>query len=575
MLGTIMREKRKVSFYPVDEPGVYRVENFKEFRRFVPTKSYFVVRLPRAGEDTVYIVDAFAGSQTNELDFYRIVCESGISVDFPPAVNSSLEALPDSVPEEAKEQRVDLRDLDTFTVDGKDARDLDDAASIRFSGGRITLWIHIADVSAYVEPDTELDREAARRTTSVYLGNRVIPMLPPKLSNGVCSLHPEVDRLALTVEISLNRQGKVKQSSFYRSVIRSDRRYTYEEIDRLIDTDDYFSRIYDLSRRLYQERIDSGAIDFDIPEAKIVFDDSEQVVDLKRTGRTRATGIIEEFMLLANIQVSKMLAKHVPTIFRIHDEPNAEKISRLLPVLDFLHADHDYSRYNTDPAGQMKQIIDVNQDGPHAAFVNTMLLRSMARAEYATKNIGHYGLAFTHYTHFTSPIRRYPDLIIHRQLTRLMENNKETVLKAKKTYRHKTSFYSEKQLSEIAKDCSQGEYKAVTAERGFTQLKAIRFLEDKIGMEYDGKVSAVLPSGCFVQLADHMVEGFLKTQSMGNDFQYHDEGLYLKSAETGRVVQFGTPLRIRVAAVHSDRRHIDFEWVRFNEPETGSEETGD
>jgi len=189
MLGTIMREKRKVSFYPVDEPGVYRVENFKEFRRFVPTKSYFVVRLPRAGEDTVYIVDAFAGSQTNELDFYRVVCESGISVDFPPAVNSSLEALPDSVPEEAKEQRVDLRDLDTFTVDGKDARDLDDAASIRFSGGRITLWIHIADVSAYVEPDTELDREAARRTTSVYLGNRVIPMLPPKLSNGVCSLH--------------------------------------------------------------------------------------------------------------------------------------------------------------------------------------------------------------------------------------------------------------------------------------------------------------------------------------------------------------------------------------------------
>lgn len=470
-------------------------------------------------------------------------------------------ALPMAVGQEDIEGRKDLRAIPFVTIDGENARDFDDAVCVKKTKTGYILFVAIADVSHYVKDGSSIDRSAQERGTSVYFPNAVIPMLPEALSNHLCSLVPNEDRLALVVELNLDRQGNLRRTSFSKAVIKSHRRFTYTEVSRLLackakdihERDRGFVKMLkwmeELSSIINAKRVKRGSIDFDLPEPEIILGLQGDLEDIVRRERNIAHKIIEEFMLAANEAVAVYLAKNnLPTLYRVHPEPERLKLNDFVSFansigMDLMLPDEITPRWCQD-------VLIKAAGSPMEYVINKVLLRTMQQAVYSPVNIGHFGLASTHYLHFTSPIRRYPDLVVHR------------ILSVNIGRRKKAPLYSEEELSGIGQRCSQRERTAMEAEREMIDRLKVRFMADKIGEVYEGVISGVASFGFFVELKDVFIEGAVRLVDLIDDYYIFDQTKYrLIGQRRKRIFQIGDIIKVRLKGINVARRHINFEVV--------------
>jgi ribonuclease R len=495
------------------------------------------------------------------IDAELIIEEHELSVEFSPAVLQEASAIPQEVTPALRRGRQDLRNLPTVTIDGEKARDFDDALSIEKIKGGWRLWVHIADVAQYVQEGSFLDQEAFARGTSVYLPDRAIPMLPEALSNGICSLNPKVDRLTLTAEMDIDRNGVVFRYDLYESVIRSDERMTYTAVKQILaDRDPILRKRYvplvpkfelmaELMEVMRAKRVRRGSIDFDLPEPEIVLDLQGQMTDIVRAERNMAHQLVEEFMLAANETVAGHLEEQgIPLIYRIHEEPAEDKMADLAEFLSTIGI-------TLPPAEKLRprhiqRAVASVKGTPIEVLVNTVVLRTMKQARYSEKNIGHFGLAAETYTHFTSPIRRYPDLIVHRILKNTIRGIYETEEAVEKLA---------DTLPEAATHCSLRERTAMEAERDVVAMLKVRFMQDKLGEVYDGIITGVTQFGLFVQLRELFVEGLVHISTLIDDFYHFIENRHcLRGERRKKVFRIGDSLRVRVDRVDIERKRIDF-----------------
>ncbi|MBI5681962.1 MAG: ribonuclease R [Deltaproteobacteria bacterium] len=459
--------------------------------------------------------------------------------------------------------RYDLRDMPTVTIDGETAKDFDDAVSIeKRKGGGYRLWVSIADVSHYVKEGSNIDKEAFARGTSVYFPGRCIPMLPEELSNGICSLNANVDRLAFTAEMEFDNNGIITGYKFYESVIKSIERMTYTSVKGILDGDDYLRKRYahlasdltimeELALKLKKDRAKNGSIDFDLPEPQLILDIEGRVEDIVRSERNIAHQIIEEFMLLANRCVAMFMAgSNVPFVYRVHERPDEED---MLDFREFISNFGYHLEWRENAAPKMFQGVLKKAEGkPEEKLINHVLLRSMKQARYSEENIGHFGLAFDFYTHFTSPIRRYPDLIVHRLLKR----------QVKKRFSDKEKEMWTSVLPDIAGHTSKMERNAMEAEREIVDLKKTQFMMDKTGELFDGIISGVTSFGFFVELKEYFIEGLVHVSSLKDDYYIFIEKQHsLVGERTKKRFGVGDDVRVKVCKVDIGKRQIDLAMV--------------
>ncbi len=495
------------------------------------------------------------------IDSELIVEQYELPVPFSHAALREAEALPQQVSSAMRRGRRDLRDLPTVTIDGEKARDFDDAISIEKIKSGYRLHVHIADVAQYVKEGTLLDADAYERGTSVYLPDRVIPMLPMQLSNGICSLNPNVDRLTLTCEMDISPTGSISRYDIYESVINSNERMTYTAVreilvDRTPAQRKHYARLlreFDLMAELMEilrtNRAKRGSIDFDLPEPEIVLDLQGRMTDIIRAERNMAHQIIEEFMLAANETVANHIeSKKAPFIYRIHEEPDEDKMADLVEFLATLGISLPVGK-KIRPIHLQKALARA-KGTPEETLINTVLLRTMKQARYSFENVGHFGLASETYTHFTSPIRRYPDLIVHR------------ILKADMKGTLRDGEYVDRlaaTLPEAATHCSQRERKAMEAERDVITMLKLRFREDTLGEVYDGIITGVAQFGFFVQLRDLFVEGLVHVSTLAGDYYHYIEKQHCLRGERKKCAyRIGDAVRVRVDRVDTNRKRIDF-----------------
>ncbi len=482
-----------------------------------------------------------------------------LPVDWPEEVEAEVAGLTAEVPETAKEGRTDLRKLALVTIDGADARDFDDAVYCERKPKGWKLLVCIADVSSYVVPGTALDTEAKSRGNSVYFPDRVIPMLPEILSNGLCSLNPEVDRLCMTAELYINGEGKVTRTRFFEGVMRSQARLTYDQVAAMVVDGDAelcaqyadllprLHELYQLYKILHAARVERGAIDFDTTETKFEFTNQGRIEAVVPLVRNDAHKLIEECMLAANVAAARLFErKRIPALYRIHDTPSEEKLTDLREFLGQLALKLPGGVKPT--AADYAQLLEEVKDRPDRRLIQTVLLRSMQQAMYSADNVGHFGLAFDAYTHFTSPIRRYPDLIVHRIIKHLLAGGTAATLD-----------YSKIDLQQIGEQCSGTERRADEATRDAEDWLKCEFMQDKLGEQFDGTITSVNSFGIFVELDEVHVDGLVHITALDNDYYHFDPiGHRLHGERTGTVYRLGDRLRIQVAAVNLDDRKIDF-----------------
>lgn len=464
------------------------------------------------------------------------------------------------------EGRIDLRDEDIFTIDPVDAKDFDDAVSIKKKeNGEIEIGVHIADVSHYVKENTSLDKEALKRGTSVYLVDQVIPMLPEKLSNDICSLRPDVDRLTFSIFITLNKSYKLKKFEITKSIINSKRRFSYEEAQEIIKTGkgDYAEELklmMSVAKKLTAIRLKEGGLDFETKEVKFVTDKKGNVKEIKLKERLDSMRLIEEFMLLANkcatlyvTRRAKEEKRHLPFVYRVHDFPDAEKLNNLSEFVKQFGYDVKIQFPNPDK-NQLKKLLDAIKGKPEEYVINNLLIRSMAKAVYTPINIGHYGLGFDDYTHFTSPIRRYPDLQVHRILYDYLTNKKNL----DKRINHYKMI-----LPIVCKQSTDMEINAVNAEREVIKLKQIQYISKHIGDEIDGLISGIVERGMFIELNDILVEGMIRFKDIADDYYEFDEKKHAAiGRRRGRIFRAGDIIRVKVIRANMESKKIDFELAR-------------
>ncbi len=484
-----------------------------------------------------------------------------LPTSFPSGVEEFVRKIPEAIPEEEIARRTDLRSLVCFTIDPADAKDFDDAISIeQLNSETFRLGVHIADVSAYVKENTPLDAEAYKRGTSVYLANQVVPMLPEKLSNNLCSLNPRVDRLAYTCFMDISVKGKVTAYSIVKSVINSKRRFTYEEVEKILDSGEgdfagELVQLWTLASALRQKRMKSGSVDFDTREAKFRYDNSGKPVEVIVKERLKSHQLVEECMLMAN----QTVAKHIglpknessvpPFIYRIHDAPDMERLRELaLFVQKFGHTLNVSSSVSSKA---LQKLLNDVKGTPEENVITEVALRSMAKAIYSEKNIGHYGLGFDYYTHFTSPIRRYPDLIVHR----LLEEYAHGMTQAQR--KHHAS-----RLPEMCRWSSDRERVAMEAERTSIKVMQSEYMKQHIGDEFDGIISGITHFGIFIEINDLLVEGMLHVRNIDDDYYIHNEKQYsLVGQHRGRTFRLGDSIKVKVTRVDVENREIDFAYV--------------
>ncbi|KOF57331.1 MULTISPECIES: ribonuclease R [Clostridium] len=507
------------------------------------------------------IIEVLGNKREAGIDILTIIKKFKLPEKFPEKVEAFAANIPDEIPQEEYERREDLRNIKMVTIDGEDAKDLDDAVSIeRLPNGNFKLGVHIADVSNYVTQNNPLDKEALKRATSVYLIDRVIPMLPRKLSNGICSLNPKVDRLALSCFMEIDYTGKVLDHKIFESVIKTNERMTYTDVTKILRDEDEetikkyeylhedFKAMEELAEILYNKRIKRGAIDFDFQESKIILDEKGKPVEIKPYERAVANRIIEEFMLACNETIAEhFFWANVPFVYRIHEDPDSEKLEKFN---DFVHNLGYIVRWSAEVhPKQLQEIIEKVKGKKEETVVSTLLLRSLKQARYSPECSGHFGLAARYYCHFTSPIRRYPDLMIHRVIKYYL-NGRLDDKSCKKLIG--TVDYAAIQSSEM-------ERVAQEAEREVDDLKKAEYMSERIGEEYDGIVSSVTSFGMFVEL-QNTVEGLVHISALTDDYYVYDEKfLSLIGERTKKIYKLGDEVRIRVERVDLDSHEIYFQ----------------
>lgn len=497
------------------------------------------------------------------MDILSVVVAHGIPTKFPDTVLAAADAVPDAISEIDLVGRRDLRDQVIVTIDGEDAKDLDDAVTVRKLGnGHYFLGVHIADVSYYVTEGSDIDMEAYERGTSVYLTDRVIPMIPQRLSNGICSLNPKVPRLTMSCEMEIDATGQVLRHDIFPSVIQTTERMTYTAVNEILEEGNpetqaryeklvpMFQEMAELHNILEAMRIRRGAISFEDHEAKFLVDEKGHPEEILLRNRGLGERLIESFMLAANETVAEHYTRrHCPFIYRIHEQPKEEKMQRFFDFAAALGILVKGTKSTITPKDLQKVIDDV-EEKPEAAVINTMLLRSMQQARYSEDNFGHYGLAAEYYTHFTSPIRRYPDLIVHRLIRSYGESENEGN-KQKWT----------EVLPDIANHSSKMERRAVETEREVDAMKKAEFMADKIGEEYEGIISSIMKFGMFVELPN-TIEGLIHLNDLKQDyFHFIENHLALVGERTGVTYKIGQKVTIRVAKADPETREIDFELI--------------
>ncbi|MEW9122441.1 MAG: ribonuclease R [Thermotaleaceae bacterium] len=494
-------------------------------------------------------------------DIVSIIRKYKLPEEFPKKVEDEAGDIADVVPEEEIENRVDLRNERIVTIDGADAKDLDDAVSLKkLTNGNYLLGVHIADVTHYVKEGKALDKEALKRATSVYLVDRVIPMLPRKLSNGICSLNPKVDRLTLSVSMEIDSRGNVVNHEIFESVIKTVERMTYTDVSDILEKDDPelkkrydylvedFKMMEELSKILRKRRDIRGSIDFDFDESKIILDESGKPIEIRRAERRIANRIIEEFMLICNETVAEHYHwSNTPFVYRIHEEPNSEKIEAFNK---FIHnfGYHLKGISNEIHPKSLQDLLTKVEGKKEERIINTLMLRSLKQAKYSAENSGHFGLAAEYYCHFTSPIRRYPDLQIHRII--------KEALKGKITGKRVEKL--KKIVQNAAEQSSDRERVAVEAERETDDLKKTEFMSHHIGEEFDGIISSVVSFGMFIEL-DNTIEGLVRISSLVDDYYIYDqENLLFRGERTKKTYRIGDEVRIKVIKADISQREIDF-----------------
>ncbi|MFC1349462.1 MAG: ribonuclease R [gamma proteobacterium symbiont of Phacoides pectinatus] len=482
-----------------------------------------------------------------------------IPVDWPEAVEAEIAGLSAEVPESAKVGRVDLRQLPLVTIDGADARDFDDAVYCEAKPKGWRLLVCIADVSSYVALGSALDAQARLRGNSVYFPDRVVPMLPEVLSNGLCSLNPEVDRLCMCCELYISRDGKITRSRFYEAVMRSQARLTYDEVAAMLSDADrglsarhavllpHLRQLHALYRVLHSARSERGAIDFDTTETRIQFNDEGKVDCIVPTHRNDAHRLIEECMLAANVAAARMLLRNrQPALYRIHEGPQNDKLSDLREFLRELGL--KLPGGSKPDAKDFADLLESVRERPEAHLIQTVMLRSLSQAVYSYENIGHFGLAFPAYTHFTSPIRRYPDLVVHRAIKHRLSGAPAEEFD-----------HSIPELQGLGESCSSTERRADEATRDVVSWLKCEYMMDKLGESFDGLITSVTSIGIFVELDEIYVDGLVHITALDNDYYHIDPiGHRLSGERSGRVYRLGDALRVKVAAVNLDDRKIDF-----------------
>ena len=501
------------------------------------------------------------------MDILSIVVANGIPTKFEEDTLAAADAVPDKIDPADFPERRDLRDQQIVTIDGADAKDLDDAVTVKaLPDGGFYLGVHIADVSYYVTQNSPLDKEAYERGTSVYLTDRVIPMIPQRLSNGICSLNPHVPRLTMSCEMWIDQNGQVTDYHIFQSIIQTTARMTYQAVNQILEESDpevsaayealvpMFHDMQALHQVLETMRTKRGAVSFEDREAKVLVDGEGHPQEIVLRERGVGERMIESFMLAANETVARHFDRlHFPFIYRIHEEPKEEKMRRFFDFASALGIVVKQSNGMISPK-QLQQIVEDVADKPEAMVVNTMLLRSMQQAKYSEENVGHYGLAADDYTHFTSPIRRYPDLIVHRLIRSYTEDPSET---------NQDKWAAV--LPDIALHSSQMERRAVEAEREVDALKKAEYLADKVGEEFDGIISSVVKFGLFIELPN-TIEGLIHITALKQDyFHYLENHLALVGERTGMTFKIGQKVRIKVIKSDPETREIDFELVEAEE----------
>jgi ribonuclease R len=505
------------------------------------------------------------------VDIVSVIRKFGLPEAFPPRVLKEAESIPDTVQPEAfrEDGRRDLRDWTIVTIDGEDAKDLDDAVNVeRLSEGVWRLGVHIADVAYYVPEGSQLDREAYDRGTSVYLADRVVPMLPPKLSNGVCSLNPQVDRLTLSCVMEINHEGKVLHYEIFPSVIKTAARMTYTKVNQILAGEAAALREYEPLVPVFRDMLSlmevlrirrgrRGALDFDLPEAKVKLNDQGWPLEIRRVDRGVAERIIEEFMLVANETVAEHASSHeLPIMYRVHGEPAPDRVAGLRDFLALFGFSLKLPREGALPAKVLQSVTDWVRGRTEENLVNQIMLRTMRQAVYSQENLGHFGLAADYYCHFTSPIRRYPDLVTHRTLRAVLTGQLQT------RHRHKWEHW----MPEAARHSSERERLAMEAERETIDLKKAEFMSDKVGESFAGIVSGVGQFGFFVQLPN-TVEGLVHVSTLTDDYYHFQENYYALIGErTKRRFRLGDPVVVRMTRVDVDSRQIDFELEASTSP---------
>ncbi|MBN1900497.1 ribonuclease R [Candidatus Sumerlaeota bacterium] len=515
-------------------------------------------RTPMMGE----IAEIFGQSDEPGLDILLIIRDHGVRPEFPEEVIKESESLPHDISEKEISLRMDFRKIKTFTIDPETAKDFDDALSIeRLPNGHYKLGVHIADVAHYVPPGSGIDEEAFNRATSIYPVDRVIPMLPERLSNDLCSLKPEVDRLAMSVIMDVDSEGKVHHSEFYNSVIHSRFRMNYEEAQAVFDHSDpwicskYASvredlfHLRELSEILIRMRERSGALDLDVGETDIVFDSSGAVVDICRHPRLASHRLVEQCMILANEAVARKISRlHVPSMYRIHEPPSQEKLHRLVPFFG-AYGVHLPPKQNITPAKLQAALEQIERLGEKGPILRRVILRAMMRAQYSPHNKGHYGLASACYAHFTSPIRRYPDLIVHRVLKDVISGEYKNAERQKER---------EKLLHEWAEHCTDREGLSEEIENESTNIKGLEFMRKFLGYEFEGIISGVAGFGLFVELMRYPIEGMIPIDSLGRDyFIFEESAMRLVGKRSGKTFRLGDKVNVVIERIDILKQEMD------------------